>query len=429
MPHLEQGINQVESIESQPHLLLFDLSIYGHHPAYIRHLINYWHRCNLTGKLTIVVSPRFLTEHSDVVDLGQHLAPERIHFLAITETEEAQLKPRNTSLNRNIRNFQEWQLLCRYAQRLRVDHALVLYYDTYQYYLALNLNPPCPVSGIYFRPTFHYSHLSTAPVSKRKQLQIHGEKFILNRVLQNPKLHTLFSLDPFVVKYIRSAAAQRKLIYLPDPVELSQISPSQGLREQLGIESNRRVLLLFGALTARKGIDQVLDAIPLLSPNLHQQLAIVMVGEASPSYQEHLETKIADLLRRYPIQIVRHYAFVAEEEVPTYFQNADIVLATYQRHVGMSGILIQAAAVQKPVLSSDYGLMGELVKQYQLGLAVDTTQPEAIAAGIEQCLHSRDGIGDALKMQQFANQNSATQFSATIFNRLNQTIQSGNGSL
>lgn len=425
MLHLKEGLNQAEVIGNQPHLLLFDLSIYGHHPAYIRHLINYWHQSNLAGKLTIVVSPRFLTEHSDVVALSKHLAPERIHFLAITETEEVQLRPRNTSINRNIRNFQEWQLLCRYAQKLQADHALVLYYDTYQYYLALNFNPPCPVSGIYFRPTFHYSHFSTAPVSKRKKLQIYWEQFILNRVLQNSKLHTLFSLDPFVVNHISSAAAQRKLVYLPDPVELCQVSPSQGLREQLGIESHRRVLLLFGALTARKGIDHVLDAIPQLSPNLHEQLAIVMVGEASANYQEHLETKIANLLQRYPIQIVRHYAFVAEEEVSAYFQNADLVLATYQRHVGMSGILIQAAAVQKPVLSSDYGLMGELVKQYQLGLAVDTTQPEAIAAGIEQFLHSPDAIGDGLKMQQFANQNSATQFSATIFNRLNQTVHAG----
>lgn len=422
---LEKDLNQAEVTESQPHFLLFDLSIYGHHPAYIRHLINYWHQGSLGGRLTIVVSPRFLTEHSDVVDLVQHPASERIHFLAIAETEEAQLKPRDTSINRNIRNFQEWRLLCRYAHQLRVDHALVLYYDTYQYYLALNLNPPCSVSGIYFRPTFHYNHFSTAPVSKRKKLQIYWEQFILNRVLQNSKLYTLFSLDPFVVKYISSAAAQRKLVYLPDPVELRQTPPSPGLREQLGIESHRRILLLFGALTARKGIDHVLDAIPQLSPDLHEQLAIVMVGEASSNYQEHLEAKIADLLQHYPIQIVRHYAFVAEEEVPRYFQNADVVLATYQRHVGMSGILIQAAAVQKPVLSSDYGLMGELVKQYQLGLAVDTTRPEAIAAGIEQFFHSPGGIGDVLKMQQFANQNSSTQFSATIFNRLNQTIHVG----
>jgi glycosyltransferase involved in cell wall biosynthesis len=404
------------------HILLFDLSIYGHHPAYIRHLLNYWNQQALAGHLTVLVSPRFFLEHADVIEFGKQLDSKKIQFLAITEAEEAHLKLRTNGVNRNIRNFQEWQLLCKYTRQLQVDHALVMYYDTYQYYLALNFNPPCLVSGIYFRPTFHYKHFSNNAISFKEGLKIYWEKLVLSRVLKNSKLYTLFSLDPFVTKYVNPDVKHSKLVYLPDPVELHQESNTalQNLREQLGIEPNRKLFLIFGALTERKGINQLLDALALLSPDFCEQLAVVMIGEASASYRQHIEARIQDLVQHHPIQIVRHYQFIPEEDVQKYFQTADVVLAPYQQHVGMSGILIQAAAAQKPVLSSDYGLMGELVKQYQLGLAVNSTQPRAIAEGIQEILYSKDLVSNVLKMQQFADQNSASQFASVIFNRLMQ---------
>jgi glycosyltransferase involved in cell wall biosynthesis len=77
-----------------------------------------------------------------------------------------------------------------------------------------------------------------------------------------------------------------------------------------------------------------------------------------------------------------------------------------------------AAAAQKPVLGTDYGLMGELVKRYQLGIAVDSTQPAAIAAGIQQFLTGAVQGIDAAVMKDWALQNSAQKYAETIFNGL-----------
>jgi len=82
----------------------------------------------------------------------------------------------------------------------------------------------------------------------------------------------------------------------------------------------------------------------------------------------------------------------------------------------MSGILLLAAATQKPVLSSDYGLMGELVHHYCLGLAVDSTQPQKISEGLIKLLtEPLEEIIDRNLMKQFAEQNSIEKFGATIF--------------
>lgn len=415
----------MNSSQEQPpashHVMLFDLSIYGHHPSYIQYLIEYWEHHAVGSRLSIVVSQRFLVEHNDVVQFANRDPSHHIQFIAIAPQEEDALVSRANGIGRNWRNIQEWRLFCRYAKALQVDHALVMYLDTYQLAMALGFSPPCPTSGIYFRPTFHYPDLSGDRSSFKEKLQHLWERLLLHQVLHSPNFQNLFSLDPFVVKYINNIPAGTSIIHLPDPVRLT--SPDKNLenqltqlRQQLGINPDRTIFLMFGALTARKGIYRVLEAIPHIPKDLCQKICLLLVGEADKDNKERINSQLNQLRESYPVQIVCRHEFVPESDVQTYFSLSDIVLATYQRHVGMSGILIWAAATQKPVISSDYGLMGEIVRRYQLGLTLDSTQPKAIAAGLNSCLEiSSDMLGNRQQMQQFAEQNIDEHFAETIF--------------
>ncbi|HCF26063.1 MAG TPA: hypothetical protein DEV81_02300, partial [Cyanobacteria bacterium UBA11049] len=62
----ERKLIKNDRFSSERKLMLFDLSIYGHHPSYIQHFINYWSKQESSGSLDIVVSPKFIQEHSDV---------------------------------------------------------------------------------------------------------------------------------------------------------------------------------------------------------------------------------------------------------------------------------------------------------------------------------------------------------------------------
>ena len=408
--------------ESDRKILLFDLSIRGHHPNYIQHLIRYWFEVKLSGNLDIVVSPRFLQEHSDVVQLAQDYGKGNIQFIAIAPEEETSLKSRKSKFNRTWRNFHEWQLLCRYASKLKATHCLILYFDTYFLPLTFGVNPPCSFSGIYFRPTFHYAQFSGYATSRRDFWQKWREKWLLSWILSNRKLKTLFCLDPFAVKHLNSLRSPHKAIHLPDPVERYQGSTLDALeiessKQKLGIDHNRRVFLLFGALNQRKGVHQLLEAILHLSPQLCQNLCLVLLGESSIASQ--LETQINTVCQTKPVQIIRRYEFVTEQEIQTYFQLADVILAPYQRHVGMSGILLLAAAAGKPVLSSNYGLMGEIVRRYCLGLTVDSTKPREIGEGLIQFLRESPAqFCDETQMASFVQQNSAEKFARVIFDHL-----------
>lgn len=405
-------------------LIVFELGYTGHYPAYIRHLAKYWCEQELPGRLDIVVSPKFVQHHADVVDIASIFNQRSLNFVTITPAEEASLIPRKSSVHRVFRSFQEWNLLRKYATSLGATQCLLLYFDSFQAAVASGAKLPCSFSGIYFRPTFHYSDFTNYVPSLKDRVQHWREKFIiLPRILRHPQLQNLFCLDPFVIKHMDQFLSKAKAIHLPDPVQIYNAPTHLTLekfKQSLGIEPGRKVFLLFGALyDERKGIHQLLEAISTLSPTLCQRLCLLLVGKMGGGNESPIQKRIAEISQFLPVQIIIRDQFVPEREVQLYFQSADVILAPYQRHVGMSGILVQAAAAQKPILSSDYGLMGGITHHWELGLTVDSTVPSEIAKGLTRfLLESKEKLSDRSKMKAFAEQNSADRFANLIFQHM-----------
>lgn len=418
---------------TNPNLIIFELGYGGHYASYIRYLAEYWCQQKLSGTLNFIISPSFVEQHPNVIAIAKDYSSTSLNFMAIAPQEAAKLVARKNPLYRAIRSFQEWKLLGKYARQLKATHCLLLYFDSFQAAIvfsalassiASGARLPCPFSGIYFRPTFHYpSFLNYSPTKKEILQQIREKFIILPRVMSHPQLANLFCLDPFVIKHMKQFQGLAKAIHLPDPVPIKEIEDVGKLAEfkqSLGIESDRQVFLLFGALyDRRKGLERVLEAISLLPPNLCSRLCLLLVGQIYLEDNPALAQQITEVVRKLPVQIIIRDEFVPEAEVQLYYHSADVILAPYQRHVGMSGTLVHAAAAQKPLLTSDYGLMGEITRRRQLGLTVDSTLPDEISKGLSRCLQELpEKLGDLRKMQAFAQQNSTTCFARSIFNNI-----------
>lgn len=406
---------------SNQRLVLFELSCGGHYPEYLSHLIKYWYEQKLSEDFILVVSPQFLQRHPEVVDLTANQTDNSVKFITITDTEVAKLTQANTTYKRIKRAFQEFNLAQKYAKILQADHILFTYFDTRQIPLAFGKKLPAAVSGIYFRPRFHYEEFDCVPVSWQEKLIIWQEKLLLRVNLNNSQLKNLFCLDPYVVKYLESYPTKVKVLPLADPVSIDShlTSDTEQLKTSLGIEPERKVFLLFGGLTKRKGVFPLLKALTLLSIPENQKLCLLLVGSITSEFKQKIQPQIDQLVQSKGIQIISDYNYVSDDKVQQYFQLADVILALYQRHVGMSGILMRAAAAGKPVLSSNYGLMGEITRRYQLGIDVDASNPEAIALQLRQLI-SKPAIEFANEdlMKLFTTQNSATNFASTIFHNL-----------
>lgn len=400
-------------------IVLFDLAFTGHHADYIQHLVSYWCKHELQGRLNVVVSPKFIELHSDVVNAASECAQMNVNFVPISLEEEATLKSNNSPLNRAYRAFLRWNLLYKYTSLLKPDHCLLMYFDGFQLPLSWISHLPCPLSGIYFRPVFHYSDFPEFTPSWREHFWQWRDKFFLSRILRHVNFKTLFCLDPFVVNYIDKFSKKVRAVHLTDPVQVYSYPDFklEKLRQRLGIHSTRKTFLMFGAFRKRKGIDQLLDAVELLPFNLCQKLCLLFVGKIGSEQQ--VQARLEHISQFLAVQIVNHDTFVPHQDVQSYFRIADVILAPYQRHIGMSGILLQAAATEKPVLSSNYGVMGKMVERYQLGLTVDSTSPVEIAKGLTQfLLEPPTQFCDLSSMRSFAEQNSAENFAHTIFQHI-----------
>lgn len=413
-----QTLNQPPEIAPPREILmLFSPWCYGHYPSYLRYLIECQKSSveQSSSSTIILVSPEFFQVHRDIVAIAEEDCPN-LCFLSLTPAEEAKLYAAKSGWKLA---FIQYELVAKYAKQLNPTHVLMMYFDSCQLPFVFGRNLPCSFSGIYFRPTLHYPKITRYAFSFKEQLQAIREQLFLFRLLRHPQLKTLFCLDPFAVEAMNQRQ-HNQFVYLPDPVETScALTDSEDWRTRLGIEPNRQVFLSFGRLgDDRKGVAQLMDAVTLLPPELCQRLCLLFVGESHTDSIQRLEERFTQVQRSHPVQIVRQYGHVPDSDVNAYFQISDAVLAPYQKHVGMSGILLQAAAAQKPVLSSDYGLMGAMVNRYRLGLAVDTTNAQAIAAGLVQLLQSSANVGDRQRMKAFAEENSAEQFASVIFQHL-----------
>ncbi len=398
-------------------VMLFDMAITGHHSVYIKHLIQYWKTQQLPGTLHVVVIPQFLERHADVVALAASPA-SNIQFTAISASESAHLNGQKTL---PARGFAEWQVFCQYASQLQVTQGLLMQFDIFQLPLMLHKKAPCDVAGIYFRPTFHYQEFAHHQPTRQDLIRQWRQQFILALALRHPRFKQLFSLDPFAVKSIDRLGARVAAIPLPDPVEkhnYADLDPEQ-LRQELGIQPGRRIFLLFGELSQRKGIFPILAAVQALPADLGQQLCLLVAGPIEASEQAAVQAALDRLAASPTVQLVTRIQYVKGREVQRYFALADVILALYQRHVGMSSVLVHAAAAQKPVLASDYGLLGELVQRHHLGVIVNSESPEAIQAGLITCLRQPlEQLSDRNQGENFANQHTDIKFSEAILSNL-----------
>ena len=430
---LKISLSERQLYDESYKILIFDLSRHIHLPSYLQYLIEYWQARQFLASLNILVWHTFLADHSDVVELASKQNFQNINFLTLSREEKRTKLDLELNKTTNRVRFSEllksnsetdyaalydWELFCKYAQSLGVNKGFIIHIDTYLPLLAAGIDSPIPVSGIYFQPSFHYGKFLADEPKKEGNARLFREKFMLSRCLQNPHLKTLFCLDPFAVEPVSKISSKATVLYVPDPVKITRPAQEdlEKLKQCLNIQRGRKIFLLFGHLTSRKGVEQLLEAIKYLPVEICQQTCLLLVGCIHPDYQALVEAKIDLIQHSFPVQIVRNYQFVSKDEVSLYFHLADIVATPYQHHIGMSGIVLLAAAAQKPLLSSNYGLMGELVRRYSLGIHVDSSNPEEIAKGIIHCVHK-----PAEKLQAFSQAqalvkvHSADKFASILF--------------
>lgn len=368
----------------------------GHHGPYLEWMANGLAEGNF--EVTIATTPESM-EHPSFRSLVK--GNEKIRIVPITGLSHSDAPIRLSSLVTRELAYWRYFKKCHneLSRDMRPDVVFLPYLDYCLYAFGLLGSPfeRLPWVGLAMRPSFHYQEMGV--VAPRPALAI-LKKHLFFRMLGNHHLRSLLTIDqPLATYMISHAKLGAKVIFFPEPVRWAELPNKTFARNELCLPPKRNLILVYGAITERKGIKTLLRA--MASAEFPESTDVILAGKQSAEIDKLLtEPWISDLIKKQRLILLNR--FIEDSEEPTLFSSVDIVWLGYQQHYSSSGVLAQAAAARRPVIACHEGIIGWQTSRYFLGRTVNTTDPAAINLAIKSILDHRDECANDPALNAFS---------------------------
>jgi len=183
----------------------------------------------------------------------------------------------------------------------------------------------------------------------------------------------------------RRTAAQEGTAAVPRAPAVGEDSPSKtdaprvraSARKTLDFQTNRPVVLMFGLMRPYKGIDVLLDAWRGVAGEASVENAELWIAGMPKMDVSALQAGAPPNVRFEP-------RFVGDDELPAYFERADLVVLPYLQ-ADQSGVLFTALAFGKPLLLSDVGGFPEIAST-GAARVVPAGDPRALGRALRELL-------------------------------------------
>ncbi|HVU39093.1 MAG TPA: glycosyltransferase [Opitutales bacterium] len=173
--------------------------------------------------------------------------------------------------------------------------------------------------------------------------------------------NAVYFLDPEVAKAAPENFPGLHSGLLGCPHEWRELPPRETARQRLGVPNGAIALLHFGLGTKRKGLELTLNALERCE---HPEKFFLLRAGKSPADSPTV-ARVREMEKAGRARLLDYFVSTADEEM--LYSAADVVLLPYLAHYGAANLLPGAAAADKPVLASDYALVGQLVRENRLG--------------------------------------------------------------
>lgn len=213
-----------------------------------------------------------------------------------------------------------------------------------------------------------------------------------------------------------------KVVLIPDVGEVSGQETQRQVRCHIGIPLNAFVLLVYGSLSQRKGIKELLQAVD--SPDAPPGLMILLAGDPDPFVKKLLATHDVQKLRDKGVLKERLFFHSPEDEYRV-FRAADAVWLGYVGgSYGSSGVLYQAGSIGTPLIATSRGLIGWLTEQHGLGLTIEPTDYSAVIESLNYLYSDAEqNIKFGENGMHYASNHTAKKFGDAVCNHLSLSIK------
>jgi glycosyltransferase involved in cell wall biosynthesis len=198
----------------------------------------------------------------------------------------------------------------------------------------------------------------------------------LSQLLQSKKIHKPISIIPHgnYLPFIRTADTSKS-------------------RDKLEIPQNKNVILFFGQIKKVKGLETLLNALPLVIKSKPDTI-LVIAGKVWKDTFEGYNHIIHQL--GISSNTLQHIRYIPDDQVDYYYSAADVVALPYKK-IYQSGVLLMAMSYGCVTVSSRLPAMKEVVTDGINGYMFDPENSTDLAKVLLKALdaNNRQGISNA----------------------------------
>ena len=177
---------------------------------------------------------------------------------------------------------------------------------------------------------------------------------------------------------------QKKIQVIQGGVDLDKFGPTTDkniIRKKLNIHPNKIILLTVRNLVQRMGLENLIIAFnELIKQNAEINLVIGGDGKLKPG--------LIALARSFGIEDHIHFVgFISEEQLPSYYQMADIFVLPTKELEGFGLVTLEAMASGLPVLGTPVGGTKEIIGNFDSSFLFKSPDPDSMVELISDKYH------------------------------------------
>jgi D-inositol-3-phosphate glycosyltransferase len=221
--------------------------------------------------------------------------------------------------------------------------------------------------------------------------RIEGERQVLRRA-DRIVVATLAELTQLRFLYKADAS---KLVVIPPGVNVSRFYPipSDEAKMYIGLKPEDRMILFVGRIEPLKGVDTLLEAMSCLQMKESRPVHLAIIGGDPAASPEDMNAEMARLKNLCEVlgldQSVVFLGVRDQDKLSYYYSAAEVVvMPSHYESFGM--VALEAMACGTPVIASEVGGLGYLVRDGETGFTIPDQEPEALCEKLSWLLNDKE---------------------------------------
>ena len=240
-------------------------------------------------------------------------------------------------------------------------------------------------TGVYISPKHHRKKANLGAASRQDWIY----NFLFKKLLKIKTIKKLLIFEEDFIKYASENYKElsHKIRFIPDFALIKKKSSKKDARINLGIDQRSKVILVYGSLSLRKGIKELLMA--MTHPNIPKDIVVLLAGKPDSDIKNIIsKIEIKNLINKK--KLFTCFKFHNSFEEQQAFAATDLVWLGYMHGFGhTSGILYQAIKCNLLVIGQDSGVVGKYIKNYKLGKTVFPDKTDQVIKKISDLLNQK----------------------------------------